>query len=77
MIPGAFLRELWKYHQRVWSNLSFDLKEFETSNALAMLRGSMVSICEFTESCIPSWLESYISTIGTGPRSRLSKAPAT
>ena len=65
MMPGAFLHELWKYHQRVRSNLSSDLEEFETSNALTILGDSS---CESTDSDddIPSWLESYISTIGTG-----------
>ncbi|KAF8502672.1 hypothetical protein F5888DRAFT_1112053 [Russula emetica] len=64
-MPGAFLHELWKYHQRVRSNLSLDLKEFEKSDALTILGDS--SCVSLTDSDIPSWLESYISTIGTGP----------
>ena len=31
MMPGDALHELWKYHQRVRSNLSLGLEEFETS----------------------------------------------
>jgi hypothetical protein len=61
-MPGAFLHELWKYHQRVRSNLSLDLKEFKTSIALTILGNSS---CKFSDSGVPSWLESYISTIGT------------
>ncbi|KAF8502674.1 hypothetical protein F5888DRAFT_1112222 [Russula emetica] len=61
-MPGAFLHELWNYHQRVRSNLSLDLKEFKKSDALTILGDST---CESTDSSIPSWLESYISTIGT------------
>jgi len=59
-MPGAFLHELWKYHQRVRSILSLDLKEFESS-ALTILGNSS---CEYTDSGIPLWVESYISTIG-------------
>lgn len=62
MMPGAFLHELWKYHQRVRSNLSLDLKEFETSDPLTIPEDCI----SLTDSSTPSWLESYISTIGTG-----------
>ncbi|KAI9434596.1 hypothetical protein H4582DRAFT_2175210 [Lactarius indigo] len=31
MMPGVFLHELWKYHQRVRVNLTSDLKRFVTS----------------------------------------------
>ena len=51
MMPGAFLHELWKYHQRVRSNLSSDLKEFKTSSALTILGDSS---CESINSDIPS-----------------------
>jgi hypothetical protein len=63
MIPGAFLHELWKYHQRVRSNLASDLEEFKTSDALTILRDLT---CNVTGG-LPSWLRSYISNVGTGP----------
>jgi hypothetical protein len=59
MMPSAFLHELWKYHQRVRSNLSLDLEEFETSDTFTILE-------DLGCSDTPSWFESYISTIGTG-----------
>lgn len=67
-MPGAFLHELSKFHQRVRSNLSLDLKEFEASNVPTILGDS--GCVSLTDSGIPSWLERYISTIG------LSRVPA-
>ena len=65
-MPGAFLHELWKYHLRVRSNLSLDLKEFEMSGVPTILGES--SCVSLTDSSIPSWLKNYLSTIGTGRR---------
>jgi len=63
MMPGSFLHELRKYHQRVRSNLALDLDEFKKSNAPTILG---VSSCESTtDSGLPDWLDSYISSIGT------------
>jgi hypothetical protein len=54
VMPGAFLHDLWKYSQRVRSNLSLDLKESETSDALTTLGDS--SCISLTDSdTIPSW----------------------
>jgi hypothetical protein len=36
LMPGAFLYELWKYHQRVRSNLTIDLREFKKSILLTI-----------------------------------------
>ena len=63
MMPGAFLHELWKYHQRVRSNLKSDLEEFRNSNALTIL-GDW-SCDSLATSGLPVWLDSYISEIGT------------
>ena len=61
MMPSV-LHELWKYHQRVQSNLTSDLEEFIKSNAATILGDSS---CEsLTSSGIPSWLGSYIYSIG-------------
>jgi hypothetical protein len=64
VMPGAALHELRKYHQRVRSNLSLDLKKFKTSDARTILGDS--SCGSPTDSKIPLWLEKFISTIGTG-----------
>ena len=58
MMPGASLHELWKYRQRVRSNLALDLEEFG-SNALKIL-GDL--ICDKpADSGLPAWLDRYIS----------------
>ena len=66
MMPNSFLYELWKYQERVRSNLASDLNEFKRSKVLTILGELSISSESLTDSSIPSWLESYISTIGTG-----------
>ena len=62
MMPGSFLHELWKYHQRVRFSLTSDLNEFKKSTALTVLGDSS---CEsLTDSGLPEWLDSHISSIG-------------
>jgi hypothetical protein len=63
MMPGAFLHELWKYHERVRSNLQSDLNEFEKSNALTIL--GELRCKPLADSGVPMWLHGYISNIGT------------
>jgi len=63
MMPGAALHELWKYHQRVQSNLTSDLKEFRTSQAPVILGDS--NCVPLTDSGIPRWLDKYISALGS------------
>ena len=63
MMPGTVLHELWKYHQRVRSNITSDLKEFRKSNALTIL-GDLK--CDQSDSSgLPSWLEDFISDLET------------
>ena len=64
MMPGAVLYELWKYHQRVRSNLTSDLREFKQSNALAIL-GDLNCNSKPLKGGRPFWLRSYLSNIGT------------
>ncbi|KAF8472253.1 hypothetical protein DFH94DRAFT_193338 [Russula ochroleuca] len=59
LMPGAFLHELWKYHQRVRSNLTSDLEEFRNSNVLTLLEN--LSCSQLANSGLPVWLDSYIS----------------
>ena len=63
MMPGRYLHELWKYHQRVRSNLTIDLREFKKSSALTVLGDSGCK--SLTDSGLPDWLDGYISGIGT------------
>jgi hypothetical protein len=63
MMPGVFLHELWKYHQRVRSNLTSDLEEFRQSNALKIL-GDLSCNAPSPFITRPYWLHSYISDIG-------------
>ena len=63
MMPGCFLHELWKYHERVRTNLKLDVDEFKKSNALAILGES--SCISLADSSLPIWLDDYISKIGT------------
>jgi hypothetical protein len=63
-MPGAFLHELWKYHQRVRSNLEPDLEEFKKSNALTIL-GDLSCNSPPCDSGLPYWIDGYISEIWT------------
>ena len=60
-MPGAFLHELWKYHQRVRSTLTSDLEEFRSSDAPTMLEDLVCDVP--TNSGVPYWVDSYISDI--------------
>jgi hypothetical protein len=62
MMPGTFLHELWKYHQRVQSNLKLDLEEFRKSNVMTIL-GNW-SCVTATNLGFPYWLHHYIAYIG-------------
>ena len=69
LMPGAFLHELWKYHQRVRAHLAGDLSEFiVSSQAHAMFEGSSCRTLNTTPGVgVPSWLAQYISPIGRNP----------
>jgi hypothetical protein len=62
MMPGAYLHELWKYHQRVRSYLKSDLEEFRKSSVLTILGN--LSCYKLNSSGLPYWLDSYIADIG-------------
>jgi hypothetical protein len=63
MMSGSSLHELWKYHERVRSNITIDLREFKNSSALTVLGDSGCK--SLADSGLPHWLDSYISGIGT------------
>jgi BTB/POZ domain len=65
IMPGAFLYELWKYHQRVRGNLLLDLLGFRMTGARGTLKDlHCVKLSSFG---IPSWLEDYIESIRNAP----------
>ena len=65
MMPGVFLHELWKYHQRVRANLTSDLEPFIASRAHTTFKGPCRTA--LAPSGVPSWLDDYISSIGRSP----------
>jgi hypothetical protein len=65
LMPGDFLHELWKYHQRVRSSLTSDIEEFKASlKGLKMLEDQSCESSDFYEIDTPYWLDHYISSIG-------------
>ncbi|KAH9018769.1 hypothetical protein EDB83DRAFT_2528332 [Lactarius deliciosus] len=58
IMPGDYLHELWKYHQRVQAQLRLDLP---SSGASLVLRGFDCSQC--TKNSNPYWIELYIWSI--------------
>ena len=58
IMPGAYLHELWKYHQRVQAQLKLDLP---SSVACAVLKGFKCSQHATTGN--PYWIELYIWSI--------------
>jgi hypothetical protein len=65
IMPGSFLHELWKYHQRVRGSLMLDLIEFRRSGARGTLKGLH---CNKTSSFgYPSWLDDYFELMAKSP----------
>ncbi|KAH9169163.1 hypothetical protein EDB89DRAFT_1986867 [Lactarius sanguifluus] len=68
MMPGVFLHELWKYHQRVRVNLTSDLKGFITRGHTTFDGPSPCRTPPLGPSLpFPGWLGKYISSIGRNP----------
>lgn len=65
IMPGSFLHELWKYHQRVRGSLMLDLIEFRRSGA----RGTLKDLhCNKLSSFgYPSWLDDYFESMAKSP----------
>ncbi|KAH9174332.1 hypothetical protein EDB89DRAFT_2067639 [Lactarius sanguifluus] len=62
MMPGAYLHELWKYHQRVQAHFKSDLP---SSGAGAVLKDVNCSRTQGADT--PRWLELYIQSIIENP----------
>jgi hypothetical protein len=67
IMPGAYLHELWKYHQRVRGNLLLDLLDFRTNEAREILKDQHCVM--LSNLGIPSWLDEYLDSIAKGPAS--------
>jgi hypothetical protein len=65
IMPGAYLYELWTYHEGVGAILSLELTEFRVSCARGTITG--LRCTELSSSQIPSWLDYYIESIGKKP----------
>jgi hypothetical protein len=66
IIPGAYLYELWKYHERVRAILASDLTEFRASGARGTIAGLRCK--DISSSQIPTWLDQYIQSIARTPK---------
>jgi hypothetical protein len=67
IMPGAFLYELWKYHQRVRGNLLLDLLSFRMAGVREALKDQQC--VKLSSLGIPSWLDEYIESIAKTPAS--------
>jgi hypothetical protein len=65
-IPGAYLYELWKYHERFQVILALDLTEFRESGAHRTTTG--LQCTALSSSQIPLWLDQYIGSIAKTPK---------
>ena len=65
VMPGASLYELWNYYRKARNILVEDLTVFRMSGAGGTLEGSRC--VKLGSSQIPSWIDSYIASIGDAP----------
>ena len=59
-MPGAYLRELWEYHERVRMDLASSLLEFRNSGAPDIVKDLR---CGNLPSTPPIWLDDYIESL--------------
>lgn len=60
-IPGAYIRELWKYHESVRAHLAQDFAAFKTAS------GAYEETGQPCNNGTPPWLGDYIDTIAAAP----------
>ncbi|KAH9053907.1 hypothetical protein EDB87DRAFT_1689686 [Lactarius vividus] len=60
-MTGAYLHELWKYHQRVQADLKSNVLEFRNSGLPDVVRDLRCSVPR--SSSLPQWLDGYIGSI--------------
>ena len=69
-MTGAYLYELWKYHERVRADLKSGIPEFRNSGLPEGVKGLFCSISHNTSaglSSFPQWLGNYINSIAEAP----------
>ena len=73
-MPGTYLRELWKYHERVRKDLVSSLLEFRKSGAPGILKNlrcgsppQTVPPSTTPTPTIPQWLDDYIESLAQAP----------
>ncbi|KAH9021001.1 hypothetical protein EDB85DRAFT_440215 [Lactarius pseudohatsudake] len=62
-MTGASLHELWKYHQRVRTDLKSSLPEFRKNGLPDVVKRLYCSSLHARVSCFPQWLDDYIKSI--------------
>ena len=65
IMPGSFLHELWKYHQRVRGNLMLDLIVFRRTGARGALKDLQCN--KLSSFGYPGWLDDYFELIAKSP----------
>ena len=65
-MTGAYLHKLWKYHERVRTDLKSDLLEFRSSGLPDDLKGLRCArTCYYGDGpSLPQWVDHYIESIG-------------
>ena len=69
-MTGAYLYELWKYHERVRTELESGVPEFRNSGLPESVKGLFCSIFYSASgglSSFPPWLDNYIKSIAGAP----------
>ena len=67
-MPGAYLRELWKYHERVRKDLASSLLGFRKFGLRDIAKDLHCGISPFsTPNPIPQWLDDYIESLAQAP----------
>jgi len=64
-MPGAYLRELWQYHERVRANLKSALHEFRKSGLPSEVKGLHCpsSTSRSSSRTLPRWLDDYVKSL--------------
>ncbi|KAI9445821.1 hypothetical protein BJY52DRAFT_1371463 [Lactarius psammicola] len=60
---GAYLHELWKYHERVRADLKSSVLEFRNSGLLDSMKGLRCTSPRSGQNSFPQWLDDYVKSI--------------
>ncbi|KAI9433730.1 hypothetical protein H4582DRAFT_969417 [Lactarius indigo] len=66
-LTGAYLHELWKYHQQVWTDLRSGILEFRNSGLPHDIQVLRCSGPRTGNNSFPQWLDGYIRSITDAP----------